>query len=225
VTRETSAIEGHARQAARECIASDVQPARLPRREAAEQVAGGGARAHVVDQIGQVGGAWVGMHLRRVGGEAGERPRAGEEAKALARQVGEHQRQRRLVEVLDAAGGDAHTARADPLDAGPALLQLGDQRLRLRGQCFGEVDPAERRRRGVAGRAPLRLDLRRGQRQRHVRVGVGGVAVEEAVHGSEGARSIGHRCGSKSLPARASAISCAASVPKVPRRGRRSSAR
>ena len=91
----------------------------------AEQVAGRGAGAQLADQLGQLGRAGVGMHQRGVGLEtiARQRRGAGEQPEVVARQVGQHQHQRRLVEVLDAAGADADADRADPADRRPALLR------------------------------------------------------------------------------------------------------
>ena len=137
--------EGHARQPALPHAVGDVAQAVARRGQAAEQVAGGRALAHLQQQVGQVGGARVGMHQRAEGVDARQRPRTGEDLEALARQLGQHQHQRRLVEVLHAAGRHAHAHAADPGDARPALAQRGQQAVGLRRVVIGEVDEAQRR--------------------------------------------------------------------------------
>ena len=78
---------------------------------------------------------------------AHQRPRAGEHLEAAGGQCGEHQHQRRFVEVLDAAGRYPDPAAADHRDAGPRCGHIG-QELRRRAGVTGDVladDATERR--------------------------------------------------------------------------------
>ena len=96
-----------------------------------------------------------------------QRPRAGEDAGSCSRgSVGQHQRQRRLVEVLDAAGRRRRRRPRRPRRRpASAARSSSSSASACGGVVVGEVEPAERRL-GRAGAAALRVDLRRGQRQR-----------------------------------------------------------
>ena len=130
----------------------------------------------------------VGMHQRALRHEArraaggGQRHPAAEDLEAVGRQVAQHQHQRRLVDVLDAAGHHAHADAADPVHAGPALLQLGQQTFGLRRVGLGQVDQAQRRDEGRPPRGAAGVDLRGCQRQRHAGVRMGGMGGDEGLH-------------------------------------------
>ena len=107
--------EGHARQAAAPDAVGDVQRAGARRRQAAEQVAA--ARCgRSSRRSARPGRAWPGRRAPgRVKGSMRCSGRAPEKTSKRPRgRCRQHQHQRRLVEVLDAAGGHADAHAADP---------------------------------------------------------------------------------------------------------------
>ncbi len=179
--------EGHPGQTAGEYPIRHVYRTVARRRQPAEQIPGGRARAQLVDQLLHVGRGAFGMDQRGMGHEPGrcgrQRLQAREQSERFARQRREHQHQGRLVDVFDAAGGHAHTDRADPSHAGEAQPQLIEDRLGRRRVIVAQITPAQRERggitllRGTRGDLCLKLPLAMGQG--HTPIGVGGMSLHK----------------------------------------------
>ncbi len=160
--------EQHPRQPAGENAIGHVQGAVARRRQAAEEIAGGSARAQLVQQVLDIRRAALGMDQRgmgrEVGGGGGGRRRQwllpGEQPERAGRQCRRHQHHGRLVEVFDAAGADAHASRTHPGHARPGFLQRGEDGLCGRRVIVAQVAPAERKRGRSARLCLTRRNLR-----------------------------------------------------------------
>src|SRR3546814_5916747 len=78
-----------------------------------------------------------------VGHRADVRYDAREDAKSVLRQCRDHDRQRRLVEILPLRRANAEADGADPVLHPGGLAQEGDDVLELRGIVVGDVEEAK----------------------------------------------------------------------------------
>ena len=174
---ERDAAQTPAEDPARGALAADVAVAahrKLDRtgaagREAAEQVTGGGAGRHFLDQLGQVFGGAVGVHQGGTGFKTRvQRRHAGEHAVLVGGQFAQHHGHRRLVEIFDVVGRQPDAHGAGPIsDAGQLGAQMVQDLLRGAGVMVGDVEQRQRRDAGITVQGHLGAQLRQHQASGH----------------------------------------------------------
>ena len=156
--------------------------------EAAKQVAGFGAVGHFLQQLGQIGRVSIGVDQgglghKTAGRVARQRCHAREHAVLVSGNVQQHHRQGWLIKILGVVGRHAHPHGAAPVGhLGQFAGQIVQQFARVIGVVVGDVQQAQRGRRGIGGQRHLCAQLRQNQRSRHAPLGMGGMASRKKSH-------------------------------------------